>query len=155
MAFRLGMDAKLFYGTAGAAANTPLGNVRNVTLNLERGEADVTTRANQGWRATVGTLKEATLEFEMVWDTNDAGFTAIRQAFLGQSPYGSGVLALRALDGTNGQGLEADCMILSFSRNESLEEAITVNVSAKPTYSTRPPQWIVGGSAAAGSGSED
>lgn len=147
MAFRLGMDAKLFYGPAGSAATTPLGNVRNVTLNLERGEADVTTRANQGWRATVGTLKEATIEFEMVWDTEDAGFTAIRQAFLGQSPYASGVVAIRALDQANGQGLEADCMILSFSRNESLEEAITVNVSAKPTYSTRAPAWVTGSSA--------
>lgn len=46
-----------------------------MTLSLETGEADVTTRANSGWRATVGTLKEASVEFEMVWDTADAGFT--------------------------------------------------------------------------------
>jgi hypothetical protein len=43
-----------------------------VTLNLEAGEAEVTTRANSGWRATVATLKEASVEFEMVWDTGDA-----------------------------------------------------------------------------------
>lgn len=34
-------------------------------LNLEKGEADVTTRANNGWRATKGTLKEGSIEFEM------------------------------------------------------------------------------------------
>ncbi len=39
-------------------------------------------RANNGWRATVGTLKDASLEFEMVWDTVDTDFTAIRDAFL-------------------------------------------------------------------------
>jgi hypothetical protein len=30
----------------------------------------------------------------------------------------------------------------SFTRNEPLEEAITVSVSAKPTYSTNPPAWM-------------
>ncbi|MBK9126279.1 MAG: hypothetical protein IPM13_00545 [Phycisphaerales bacterium] len=73
--FILGMDAKLYYGTAGAAAATLMGNVRNVTLNLEAGEADVTTRANSGWRATAPTLRECSVEFEMVWDPDDEGFT--------------------------------------------------------------------------------
>jgi hypothetical protein len=34
-------------------------------------------------------------------------------------------------------------MIASFSRNEALEEALTVSVTAKPTYSASPPAWIV------------
>ena len=62
MAIKLGMEAKLFYkvgGQSGGGAWTELANVRDVTLTLEAGEADVTTRANQGWRATVATLKEA------------------------------------------------------------------------------------------------
>jgi hypothetical protein len=33
-------------------------NVRDVTLNLETGEADVTTRANSGWKQTFATLKD-------------------------------------------------------------------------------------------------
>jgi hypothetical protein len=40
------------------------------------GEADVTTRGNAGWRATVATLKDGSIEFEMVWDTGDADFGA-------------------------------------------------------------------------------
>jgi hypothetical protein len=32
-------------------------------------------------------------------------------------------------------------MITNFSRDEPLEEAITVKVTAKPTYSTNAPQW--------------
>lgn len=53
MAIRLGMDAKLYYktgGISGLGSWLPLGNTKDVTLNLETGEADVTTRANQGWR---------------------------------------------------------------------------------------------------------
>lgn len=91
--FILGMDAKLYYGTAGSAANTLMGNVRNVTLNLEAGEADVTTRANSGWRATAPTLRECSVEFEMVWDPDDAGFT--RQKVLGFTWGRGGMRALK------------------------------------------------------------
>jgi len=124
--FVLGMNAKLYYGAAGSSASTEMGNVKDVTLTLEAGEADVTTRANLGWRATAPTLRECTAEFEMVWDPTDAGFTAIKTAFLT-----AGMIALKILDKAGGQGPDADFAITSFSRNEALEEAITVSVTAK------------------------
>ncbi|MCC7408874.1 MAG: hypothetical protein IT442_14035 [Phycisphaeraceae bacterium] len=124
--FILGMNAKLYFGAAGATAATEMTNVRNVTLTLEAGEADVTTRANQGWRATAPTLRECTCEFEMVWDPADAGFTAIKDAFLA-----AGTVALKILDKAGGQGPDGDFSITSFSRGEQLEEAITVSVTAK------------------------
>lgn len=142
MAIRLGMDAVLNYkagGQGGVGAWTALTNVRDVTLTLEAGEADVTTRANSGWRATVATLREASVEFEMVWDTADAGFTAIRQAYLTNA-----VIGFQVLDGAGGQGLQADFMITNFSRSEALEEAITVSVTAKVTFSATPPSWVTG-----------
>ena len=137
MAIKLGMEAKLCYGPAGSTATTELTNVKDVTLNLETGEADVTTRGNQGWRATVATLKNGSVEFEMLWDTADAGFTAIQQAYFSNTP-----IALAILDGASGSGLDADFSITNFTRNEPLEEAITVSVTAKPTYSTRAPAWV-------------
>ena len=78
MSIRLGMEAKLHFkpgGVGGSGSWTELDNVKDLTLNLETGEADVTTRGNQGWRATVATLKDGSIEFEMVWDTSDAGLT--------------------------------------------------------------------------------
>ena len=145
MAIRLGMEAVLNYKTGGqdgAGSWVELANVRDVTLSLEAGEADVTTRANSGWRAVVATLKEASVEFEMVWDTADAGFGAVKDAYLNNAPTG-----MQILDGSSsgaGEGLQADFMITSFSRSESLEEAITVSVTAKVTYSDTPPSWIGG-----------
>ena len=139
MAIRLGMEAKIYHGTAGTTATTELTNVKDVTLNLETGEADVTTRGNSGWRATVGTLKDGSVEFEMVWDSDDTGFAAIKNAYFNNTP-----IALAILDYENGEGLDADFSITNFSRNEPLEEAITVSVTAKPTYSTRAPAWVEG-----------
>jgi hypothetical protein len=137
MSIKLGMEAKLYYGAAGATATSELTNVKDVTLNLESGEADVTTRANAGWRATIGTLKTGSVEFEMIWDSDDAGFTAIKDAYFANTP-----IALAILDEAGGEGLDADFSITSFSRKEALEEAITVSVTAKPTYSTRAPAWV-------------
>ncbi|NUQ48544.1 MAG: hypothetical protein HUU27_01290 [Phycisphaerae bacterium] len=54
-------------------------------------------------------MKEATVEFEMVWDTADAGFSAIKDAYLGNDPIG-----LQVRDGAGGQGLQADFMITEF-----------------------------------------
>lgn len=124
--FILGMNAKIYYGPAGATANSELANVRDVTLSLEAGEADITTRANSGWRATAPTLREATVEFEMVWKTTDPGFEAVKSAFLAND-----TLALLVLSEAAGEGIDADFSITNFSRSEALEEAITVSVTAK------------------------
>jgi len=124
--FILGMNAKIYYGTTGSTASTELTNVRNVTVTLEAGEADVTTRANDGWRATAPTLKECNVEFEMVWKTTDAGFTAVKAAFLANE-----TIALLVLSEADGEGMDGDFSITNFTRNEALEEAITVSVTAK------------------------
>jgi len=141
MAVRLGLDARLYRHDGEDWTN--VGNVRDLTLSLETGEADVTTRGNAGWRATVGTLKDASIEFEMVWDTGDEDFTAIRDAFLNNA-----TIKLLVMDGDRideaSQGLEASCRIMNFSRSEALEEAISVSVTAKPTYGATPPAWRVG-----------
>ena len=136
MAIVLGMNAKLYRGTAGTQAATEMSNVRNVTLNMTKGEADVTTRGNNGWRATVGTLKEASVSFEMLYDTASADFNALQAAFLNGT-----ALAFFVSDG-NGAGLDADFSITEFNEEQQLEEASTVSVTIKPTASTRAPQWV-------------
>jgi len=130
--FLLGMNAKIYQGAAGAALNTltEMANVKDVTLSLEAGEADVTTRANQGWRATAPTLRECTAEFEMLWKPGDAGFDAVKTAFLS-----AGTIRLAVLTGdrtaSGTEGPLGDFSITNFSRNEPLEEGVTVSVTAK------------------------
>jgi hypothetical protein len=147
VALKLGLDGKLYRNTAVYA--TPawdlIGNVKDVTLNLETGEADVSTRGNNGWRATVGTLKDASIEFDMIWDTGDADFTAIKDAFFNGTTVDLAVMdgLITGAGSSGSQGLRAVCRITTFSRNEALEEAIHVSVTAKPTYSVNPPAWMV------------
>ena len=130
--FILGKDAKIYQGAAGdpLASLTEMSNVRDVTLNLEAGEADITTRANGGWRATAPTLRECTCDFEMVWKPGDAGFDAIKAAFLAGSTLELAILD-QPRETTGAQGPKGSFSVTSFSRNEALEEAITVSVTAK------------------------
>jgi hypothetical protein len=139
MAYKLGLDAKIYYGTAGSSAATVMSNVTNLTLNLTKGEADVTTRAASGWKLTVGTLNDASVEWEMIWDTADAGFTAMKNAFFNNT-----LTALKIMDsaGSGSQGLDADFAIVAFTRDEQLTEALKVKVTAKPALSSRAPAWV-------------
>jgi hypothetical protein len=147
--FALGMDAALYFTAAiftaadeaavTAASRTELTNVKDLTANLETGEADVTTRANNGWRATAATLKEMTLEWEMQWKPGDAGFEAIKDAWLNNDEIG-----LVALDQdysvAGAQGPTGNFTITNFSKSEPLEEAQTVSVTAKASSQQ---QWFV------------
>ncbi len=47
-------------------------NVKDLTVSLEKAEADASTRANNGWRATVGTLKDASIEFTVLNKEGDS-----------------------------------------------------------------------------------
>jgi len=135
MAIILGLDAKLLRGTAGSTGNVEVKNVKDLTLNLESGEADVTTRATGGWRASAATLKEASLEFGILYDTEDPDFQAFQAAYFGNTP-----IALFVTDGSGG-GLDADWSITAFTVEQPLEEAVSVSITAKPTASTRAPAW--------------
>lgn len=68
----------------------------------------------------------------------DDDFAAIRDAFLNRTG-----IEFAVMDGdiatAGSQGLRALCAVTNFSRNEALEEAITVSVTVKPTYSTTAP----------------
>ena len=135
----LGLNCVLYRGTAGQTASTEMTNVKDVELNLTTGEADITTRAANGWRAYAATLKEASLTFQMNYDAADTDFTAIQTAFMNNS-------AISFLVGDDkGNGLDADFVITEFNIPQPLEEAVTVSVTAKPTLSERAPSWKTAG----------
>ncbi len=60
--------------------------------------------------------------------------------------FNNGAIGFAIMDGdiavAGSQGLHADFSITNFSRNEPLEEAVTVSITAKPTYSTTAPAWV-------------
>lgn len=143
MGKKLGSEAKLYRnaGTYESPDWQEIANCRDLTLNNEKGEADVTTRANNGWKATLSALKDGSVEFEMVWDTEDEDFTTIQEAYFDNSDIEFAIMD-GDIDVAGAQGLRATMQIFNFTRNEPLEEAMTVSVTAKPTYADNPPEWL-------------
>jgi len=147
MSKRLGMNAKLYRAAAVLEVNDPteaegadwteVDNVRDVTLNLETGEADVTTRANSGWKQTLATLKDGSVEFEMVWDTEDTNFAAVRDAWLGNEEIAFAVMS-GDIETDGEEGLVSNFTVTNFTRAEALEDAIKVSVTLKPSSQS---QW--------------
>lgn len=133
----LGQNAKLYYSATPVtsttyatplAASTEITLVKDVKVNLSTDKADISTRAGLGWKQTVPTLKDGTITFSMLWKPADANFTAILTAWLANAE-----LAIFALDGiktaTSGnQGPAGNFTVTNFSRNESLTEALMVDV---------------------------
>ena len=134
MAIVLGMNCIIGYTDGGfpseVSSFTTLDDVKDVTLNLETGTSDITTRGNDGFRASAPTLKDGSVDFSMVWDTGDAGFIAIKNAFFDNTD-----ICLAIFDGAiaTGSGLAGVYRIHNFTRSEPLEEAVTVSVTARLT----------------------
>lgn len=132
----LGKDASLMYAAVGASAPTTpggmtaIGNVKDLSADFSAGEADVSTRGNGGWRATLATLREASITFQMVWNPTDAAFTAIQTAFLASGQVSFAVLDQAAAT-VGCQGLIGDFSITNFSQTQNLEEAQMVDVTIK------------------------
>lgn len=175
MAVRLGIDAKIYYTplidplgqtpfdpptptTPFPASGLPtdtandnqvmleLTNVKNVTLTIDTAEADVTTRATEGWRASVPVLKNSTVDFTMLWDAEDASFANVQEAFNQRTYIHLAILDGDATTSTSGyriQGLYAPFSVMNCSRNETLEDALTATVSVKPAnVSGYAPEWV-------------
>lgn len=135
--------------TDSANASQPmleLANCKNVTLTLDKTLADVSTRATGGWKAEVAVLKSGTVDLVMVWDSADKGFANVQHAFLNDKHIYLGIMDGNGATTTAGyrmQGLYAPFTVSTFTRNESLEDALMVNVTFKPTnVSGYAPAWV-------------
>lgn len=140
----LSENAKLYINSGTYASPTwdEVTLVKDVQLNMEKGEADVTTRASGGYTETADGLISATIDFGILYDTTDTEFNSLRSAFTGKTS-----VEVLVLDGdqstTGNQGLRATCMVKTFNRSETLGEALMVDVSLLPTSnSDSAPSWF-------------
>lgn len=99
-----------------------------LTVNLEKAEADASTRANNGWRATVGTLKDASIEFTELNKVGDGAFGLLQGLWSSGDPCDVGI-------SDAGGTLTLTCEVMNFNVNRNLEEDIFADVTLKPTQS--------------------
>jgi len=134
---RLGLDGKLFVGTAGSQAATEFDAAKDVTVEMDKGSADTSRRKSGGWRSKKGTLKELAIEITVPNDSNDPNIATFRDAFMNNTG-----VSLWARDHASGNGPDADFHVMKFGRGENLEDAqeYTIRCEATDEYG-RNPDW--------------
>ena len=126
-------------GVAGSAGWSEVTIARDVNLNLGHTEGDFSSRGGE-WKATEPGMKEASIDIQILWDTDDARFTELRDAWLNKT-----ALGVRILDGDEStpgsEGLKADFKVFDFGRPEPLEGQMVCNLTLKPCRSVTEPDW--------------
>lgn len=139
-------DAKLYVSATPVSATTPgdptdaeietptyteVKIARNVSINLERGQIDVSGRGDD-WNQYAAGRTDGTVEFEMLVDKSNSEYSILSTAFFAKSE-----IAIMALDGdkatTGSEGIAGNFVLTNFTRNEQDQEAITYSVTASPS----------------------
>lgn len=140
MSFVIGNECKLYRNSGSYASPTwlEIENVKDLSYTSEAQEADLTTRANNGYTATVATLKSISVNFGMVYDPDDVDYAALETAYDAKD-----VIEIAICDGpigtTGTKGIRLSTQIFSFGQDQALTEGVTVPVTMKTTYSSNAP----------------
>jgi predicted secreted protein len=141
---KLGLNAK-FYRNTGTYATpvwTEVTAIRDLTLADSMSEADVTRRSSGGWRETVATLREASVDFDMVNVQGDTQVADMRTAYAARSTVEFAILdGGVAVSGT--RGLRSSCQVTKFELSQELENAQMYSVTIKPAPAANPPSEMV------------
>lgn len=152
MANFLSEDAVLYYnntadhggaGTYASPAWVEICNVKDLNANMSKNETDVTTRCSDGWSEFIEGLKDLTIEFGMLYDPADAGFTAIKNSAFDNTKSVEVFVSDGDISASGSYyGFRAECMVSQFSRGETLGEHLMMDVNLRPKKNDdNPPQW--------------
>jgi hypothetical protein len=136
MAGVLGKDFKFYFNSDVPYDNSPtwveVKDVKDVTRNLEKALADFSIRGTS-FRLQKGTLKDLSIDFQMVHDPTDAAWIAFEGAFYTDADVE--VLFLDGPIGTAGsRGVRFMSQVTKFTGNEALEDAGLDDVTIVPSY---------------------
>lgn len=120
-------------GTYGSPVWSAVNYVKDATLTETKTEADASVR-NSGYALTVGTMLEASVDFEIVEDTSDAAWTALNSSYRNSTGIDMAILNGPATSGN--KGVRAYFEVVKFDRSEGLTDIVKRAVTIKPTWPT-------------------
>lgn len=131
-----GKDCALYIGAAGSEAGTLVGNVRDLTLRKSRNEVEAGARDSGSVEEFVTSLKSYEISFTLRVRLDDPNYETLDDAYDSGDPIAA--LCLTAPKTVaNAKGIDGDFVVTSFVESQPLNGIVTVDVSLKPTPSTR------------------
>lgn len=143
MSYVLGLSGVLHRntGTYGSPVWVAIGAIGDLDMPIEAEEADATTRNSGGFEQVLASIKKASIEFDMKYDTTDTNWSALLTAFMAGTP-----IEFLALDGpvatTGSQGLRVTCVVTKHGRSEKLKDVMATSVTLRPTMAAHAPAWF-------------
>jgi hypothetical protein len=138
----VGLNYKLYRNTSGNYATptwTVVNTVRDLTLNITKANADADARLSS-WKGHVPTLKDASLEFELLRTRLIGDNDAFRDAFLNDTIMDMAV-ADQLINNNGCEYWRADMFVMEFSRKEPLEGAVTTQIKMMPYVNDHTPAF--------------
>lgn len=145
MTNKLGFEGKLYYNltpVTTAADWQATGSwveieaARDVMNNMDADEVDVSSRGSAGHKQTRIAMRDASIDFDLVWDGVVASEPGKAVDLIRAAYYGGTEITLASLDGdidtAGNRGLVGNFVIPSCNRAEPLADAMTFAVTAKP-----------------------
>ncbi len=128
----VGLKFKLYRntGTYGSPVWTLCPTVRDVNLNITKGDGDGSARVST-WKGHLPALKDASLEIEILRTRVLADHDAFRDAFVNDTIMDIAV-ADQTIATSGTEYWRADMFVMEFSRKEPLENGVTVSIKLMP-----------------------
>jgi hypothetical protein len=136
-----GVDCKLYHNTGSYGSPTwnEVPNCRDVTPDLTKTKADFSSRGSR-FKRYRGGLIDVNIQFSMIWDATDTDMEIFRDMFLNSTEKEVAV-SDGAIATAGNEYLRAICECFKFTRNEPLDDAVTVDIELAPAPDTNAPSW--------------
>jgi hypothetical protein len=131
----VGKDCKLYLnaGTHSTPSWTEIKQAINVSANLGKGEADVSSRATT-WKLSKSALKELEISFTYRHKQGeDTVFDTLQEAYIDDTPIEFAVMDADITE-AGAQGPRAFCEVFGMNLSQELENATEYEFTIKPTY---------------------
>lgn len=135
----LGLDGKLYVGTAGATANNECTVIKDCSMTLDPAEAELKIRGSRFASSSIAKIK-ITLSGDLVRDTSDPQYQTIRNAIFNSTP-----IAFKGTSSATGDGVDGDFVLVGGQTfGQPLEDFQTLSFTASLNTDLREPTLITG-----------
>ncbi len=140
---QIGLRCKLYRntGTYNSPVWTLITTVKDVTFAITKGDADGSSRAST-WKGHLPTLKDMSLEYEILRTRVLGDNDALRDSFLNDTILDIAV-ADQTISTSGTEYLRADVFTTEFSRKEPLEGPVTISIKHLPYVLDHEPAFVV------------
>lgn len=133
MSYEIGLDCKAYLDASGVGGSSwaEITDIESITLRLEHATAEVRNRSLT-WAGILLGLKSGTIDIECTYDQDDTQYEALRDAWVNGSDIGIAI-SDEAVATVGANSFQADCKIVSFEREEPLEDVVKIRMSLQPS----------------------